>query len=108
VQTIVPSIRTHRERKWGKALSAREIEALSLIALGLTNAQIGRALGIKTDTVKNFVWSIKSKTRIHSRVLLAFYAYAHGYANKEAIKEAIAEEQRASNARARRRGEGLV
>jgi DNA-binding NarL/FixJ family response regulator len=92
----------------GKNLSARETDVLALLALGMTNGQIAKALDIKLDTVKNFVWSIKSKTRIHSRVLLAFYAYAKGYASKEAIKEAIADQQKKNNVRKKSGGKVMV
>ena len=53
---VVERIRDdHRGDPRLEALTARESEVLSLIADGLTNRQIGEALGLAEKTVKNYV-----------------------------------------------------
>ena|SRR2546421_9610315 len=78
----------------GKSLSEREQETLGLLALGLDYSHIARRMHVTTHTVKNHLWSIRCKTGIQSRTLLAFYAYASGLVSKEAIKRAIRWERR--------------
>ena len=48
-------------------LSAREREVLSLLADGLSNAEIGRALFISPITVRNHVSSIFAKLQVTNR-----------------------------------------
>ena len=48
-------------------LSAREREVLSLLAQGLSNADIGRALFISPITVRNHVSSIFAKLQVTNR-----------------------------------------
>ena len=55
-------------------LSAREREILSHIALGASNKEIGRALGIAETTVKIHVQHILRKLNLSSRVQAAVYA----------------------------------
>ena len=49
-------------------VTRREIEILALVAGGLTNAEIGAALGLSEGTVKNHVSSILSKLGVRDRV----------------------------------------
>lgn len=49
------------------ALSGRELEVATLVAAGLTNAQIADTLFISVATVKDHVHSILSKTGLASR-----------------------------------------
>ena len=58
-------------------LSAREREILSHIALGASNKEIGRALGIAETTVKIHVQHILRKLSLNSRVQAAVYAANH-------------------------------
>jgi predicted ATPase/DNA-binding CsgD family transcriptional regulator len=55
-------------------LSARELEVLHLIALGLTNAQIARKLTISAHTVNNHLRSIFGKLGVASRSAATRYA----------------------------------
>jgi DNA-binding NarL/FixJ family response regulator len=59
-------------------LSAREREVFRLIALGLSNAQIGQELFIGETTVKTHVTHILSKLGLHDRVQAVVLAYQTG------------------------------
>jgi DNA-binding NarL/FixJ family response regulator len=59
-------------------LSKRELEALRLIAEGLSNAAIGEALFISEKTVKSHVGNILSKLHIADRTQAAVYAWRRG------------------------------
>jgi DNA-binding NarL/FixJ family response regulator len=60
------------------ALTAREREIAGLVAKGLTNDEIGRALHLSPTTIKWHVSQILRKLGLRSRVLLAVYAREHG------------------------------
>ncbi len=59
-------------------LSARETEVLKLIVQGLSNKQIGFALGIAEYTVKNHVKSVLSKLGVEDRTQAATAAIQRG------------------------------
>lgn len=59
-------------------LSAREREVFRLIALGLSNAQIGQELFIGETTVKTHVTHILAKLGLHDRVQAVVLAYQTG------------------------------
>ncbi len=59
-------------------LTERELGVLRLIALGHTNAEIGRQLHIGTRTVETHRAHIQQKVRRSSRVELVRYALEHG------------------------------
>jgi DNA-binding NarL/FixJ family response regulator len=59
-------------------LSTREREVLRLIALGLSNAQIGQELFISETTVKTHVTHILSKLDLRDRVQVVVLAYQTG------------------------------
>lgn len=59
-------------------LTARELEILSLMARGLRNKEIARALRISLPTVKNHVHSILDKLRVHRRRDAVRLAYEIG------------------------------
>jgi DNA-binding CsgD family transcriptional regulator len=52
-------------------LSEREAELASLVALGCTNREISRHLGIQEDTVKKHLWRAMHKVRVRNRTQLA-------------------------------------
>jgi len=58
-------------------LSARECEVLALIVQGHSNREIGEALGIARNTVKNHTHSILAKLGVRNRVQAAAYAVSH-------------------------------
>ena len=59
-------------------LSARERDVFRLIALGMSNAQIGEELFISETTVKTHVTHILSKLGLHDRVQAVVLAYQTG------------------------------
>jgi HD-GYP domain-containing protein (c-di-GMP phosphodiesterase class II) len=59
-------------------LSEREAEVLRLLARGLSNKEIGRALFISPITVKNHVAHLYEKTGVATRAAAALYAVERG------------------------------
>lgn len=61
-------------------LSNREIEVLVLLARGLSNKEIARALAISPKTAQHHVAHIYEKTNVSSRAAAATYAVVNGLA----------------------------
>jgi ATP/maltotriose-dependent transcriptional regulator MalT len=59
-------------------LTDRECEVLRLVAAGMTNRDIGRALAISEHTVARHVQNIFTKLGVSSRAAATAYAYEHG------------------------------
>ncbi len=55
-------------------LTQRETEVLGYVARGRSNRDIGRALDISENTVKNHVRNVLEKLQLHSRTEAALYA----------------------------------
>jgi DNA-binding NarL/FixJ family response regulator len=60
-------------------LTARELEVLSAMARGASNAEISDELYLSMATVKTHISSILQKTRTKSRVEAAVFAYETGF-----------------------------
>ncbi|MEP6643338.1 MAG: response regulator transcription factor [Acidobacteriaceae bacterium] len=66
------------ERMMRTDLTARELEILKMLAKGLTNKQIGRALQISSNTVRNHVNSVIEKLEVSDRTEAATTAIYRG------------------------------
>ena|ERR1700676_892907 len=66
------------ERMMRTNLTARELEVLNMLARGLTNKQIGSALDISDNTVRNHVNSIIEKLEVSDRTEAATTAIHRG------------------------------
>jgi DNA-binding NarL/FixJ family response regulator len=66
------------ERMMRTDLTARELEVLNMLARGLTNKQIGSALEISDNTVRNHVNSIIEKLEVSDRTEAATTAIHRG------------------------------
>lgn len=58
-------------------LTARELDVFRLIALGLSNAEIGRELFISDTTVKTYVTRLLRKLQVRDRAQAIVLAYHH-------------------------------
>ncbi|MBO0817461.1 MAG: response regulator transcription factor, partial [Actinobacteria bacterium] len=61
-------------------LTAREAEVLTLLASGLSNAEIAQRLFLSNATVKTHINRIFAKTGARDRAQAVRYAYQHGMA----------------------------
>ena len=61
-------------------LSPREMEVLDCLVMGQSNKEIGDALYITEQTVKNHMTSVLRKLAVEDRVAALRYAVAHGWA----------------------------
>ena len=59
-------------------LTAREVEVLTLLASGLSNAEIAQRLYLSHATVKTHINRIFAKTGVRDRAQAVRYAYQHG------------------------------
>jgi DNA-binding NarL/FixJ family response regulator len=66
------------ERAGARALTARELQVIGLIAAGRTNHAIAQALSISDRTVDRHVSNIFTKLDLSSRSAATAYAYEHG------------------------------
>ncbi len=60
------------------ALSPRELDVLSGIALGQTNAEVAQRLGVRPETVKAYLRSAMRKLDVHSRLAAVVAARRFG------------------------------
>jgi DNA-binding NarL/FixJ family response regulator len=65
---------TRGRQPGGNALTPRELEILTLLAEGLSNAEIARTLGLKEPTVKGHLWRLYRKIGVRNRTGAASWA----------------------------------
>jgi two-component system NarL family response regulator len=65
-------------------LTDREVEVLGLVARGMANREIGKALFISENTVKNHVRNILEKLQLHTRMEAATFAVRQNLINPPA------------------------
>ena len=65
-------------------LTTREIDVLELLTRGAVNKEIGAALGISENTVKNHLKSIMEKLHVENRVQAVAYALRAGLVGRPA------------------------
>jgi len=66
-------------------LTSRELNVLELVALGLSNPEIGQTLHIAASSVKTHVGHLLAKLELTDRVHLVIFAYEHGVIEPHAI-----------------------
>lgn len=66
-----------RQAEDRQGLSTREEEVLALLALGLSNAEIGRELFLSIDTIKTYVRRLYAKLGVKNRAQAALRAGEH-------------------------------
>lgn len=67
-----------RRQRAGSELTAREREVLALLARGLANKQIARALGVSEKTVKAHLTSVFQRIGVSDRTQAALWAERRG------------------------------
>ena len=60
-----------REQRVPGELTTRQLQVSTLVAQGLTNAQVARQLNLSERTVENHVFNSLAKLGLHNRVQLA-------------------------------------
>jgi DNA-binding NarL/FixJ family response regulator len=69
----------HPDRPCGSPLSPRELDVLSLVAMGCGNAEAARRLGLLPETVKSYLRSAMRKLGTHSRMETVVAARRAGF-----------------------------
>ncbi len=67
-----------RKLVWPGGLSDREVEVVRLVAIGRTNKEIARLLGMSPRTAQKHVMNVYDKLGLESRAGLALYALERG------------------------------
>ena len=72
-----------RDSKLASKLTSRELELLSLLVRGYSNAQIAARLFLSEGTVRNYLSNIFSKLGVSDRTQAAVLALKHGLVNPD-------------------------
>lgn len=76
------AVRSPISRKHLSGLSDRQQQVVGHIVAGRNNEQIALEMELSVHTVKSHIHNILEKLRLRSRLELAAYAVAHGFASK--------------------------
>jgi DNA-binding NarL/FixJ family response regulator len=79
---VVAALSTPAAPELPDDLTPREAEVLSLVAAGLTNAEIAERLVVSAATVKSHINHIFAKIDVRDRAQAVVYAYANGLAGR--------------------------
>lgn len=79
LKAVAPGAREGRTREFG--LTPREVEVISMVVVGYSNAGIADRCHISEQTVKHHLGSIFSKLGVTSRLELALFAVKHNLAS---------------------------
>ncbi len=77
---LLSRVREEERRAEGNAfrdLTDREMDVLTEVAKGKTNAEIGQILNLSEKTVRNYVSTILEKLQLSNRIEMATYAVQH-------------------------------
>ena len=77
--------RVSRRREGPAGLTAREVDVLRLLALGLSNKEIARRLVIAPKTVGSHIEHIYAKIGASSRATASLFAMQHGLLPEEEV-----------------------
>lgn len=80
MDAAAPPVPAGRETATLDDLTAREAEVLTLVAAGLSNAEIAERLFVSQATVKTHINHIFTKIGARDRAQAVHYAYSHGLA----------------------------
>lgn len=62
---------------WATSLTGREWQVAKLIATGMSNKEVGKALSLSVDTVKSHLQRAMQRCRVHNRTQLAALVLMH-------------------------------
>ena len=70
--------RVRRRKDWPSGLTSREVDVLRLVARGLSNKEIARALHVSAKTAGSHVEHIYTKVGVSNRAQATLFAMRHG------------------------------
>ena len=77
--TTSTRMRRTSSRSANSPLTKREMQVLQHVAMGLSNREVGKALGISVETVKEHVQNILRKLDVNDRTQAAVWAVRQGF-----------------------------
>ena len=72
-----------------EGLTAREAEVLSLITMGLSNAEIAKRTALSLNSIKAYIRSCYRKIDVDSRSKAVLWGVAHGMRTSQLLPEAV-------------------